>query len=312
MPTGYYLLDHANRHGRHYYPTRNRPLLVYVMHITAGLQDLDGVDDQSAEAVCRYCSTTDRQVSWHVATDTDSVVRVLPPSYTAWHAANYNSVGYGHEISKLHVRWREMPAAWVEATLRQAARAAAPVVAEYGIPLRRVTRGELDRAIATGATKPVGFIEHSVLDPTRRSDPGADFPWDRFFELVQHYLDNRGDDMSEQAEKQIGYINDALGTAYDPPTADRPAHTIGDKVRSTNDALGHAYDPATGRTIGHRVKDIETRVEGIDEKVNRLLQQGTEIHQFVTELENGIVGEVAPIDYDQLARAILRNAAPTT
>jgi len=242
---GYFLLDRPNPHGPHYYPSRARPLLAYVVHITAGLQDLDGVDDQSAEATARYAATTDRQVSWHVGSDTDSVIELLPPGYTAWHVSDYNSACYGHEFSKLHVRWGEMPPTWVDATLRQAARHAAAIAVRYGIPIRHATRAELDRAIATGGP-PVGFIEHSVLDPTRRSDPGADFPWTRFLELVRHYATG-GDDVSLSNE----IIDVPIGT---------PGYQNGGKLIASL-ALGEVL---------HEVKVTQRRAERLEVQVAAL------------------------------------------
>lgn len=192
---GYYLLDHPNRSGPNFYTTRRMPVLAIVVHITAGLQDLDLVGpDHSAEGVCRYAATTDRDVSWHRSSDTDSEIELLPTSYTAWHCANYNSTTIGHEISKLDVSWHDKPAEWVTRTLRMAAVGPAGTTGLrrlaqlYRVPARRGTRAELDAAIAhyrrTGEIRPVGFLAHSDLDPDRRRDPGWDFPWPRFLSLI--------------------------------------------------------------------------------------------------------------------------------
>ena len=198
MSTGYALLDRSNPTGPNYYTRRNRPMLVYVVHITAGLQDFDTVDDNSAEGVVAYAQTTTRDVSWHVSTDSDSTIQLLPPEYTAWHVTNYNSGGYGHEISKLNTDWRvgpNAPLAWRAKTLDQAARHAAKIAVQYRIPIRWATRSEVDREFAKGsAGAPVGFIGHWELDPTRRDDPGRlpgtstdTFPRDEFLSLVRYH-----------------------------------------------------------------------------------------------------------------------------
>lgn len=185
MSSGYYLLDHPNPTGPNYYTTRRKPLLAIVVHCTAGLEDQDMIgEDTSAEATARYCATTTRDVSWHSGSDSGSVVKLLPAGYTAWHASSYNSPTYGHEISKLDMSWADEPAAWVAATLRQAALALAPIAERYNIPLRHATVSELNAAIAAGGP-PVGFIGHDVLDPTRRTDPGRDFPWSTFLRMVR-------------------------------------------------------------------------------------------------------------------------------
>src|SRR5688572_18604113 len=115
---GFYLLDRRNPYGDHFYTTRNNRLLAIVVHVTAGADDLDALDDLSAENVSGYAATTDRDVSWHSGSDTDSWVQLLPAHYTAWHASNYNSCTYGHEISKRTTDWRNVPENWVDKTLR--------------------------------------------------------------------------------------------------------------------------------------------------------------------------------------------------
>jgi hypothetical protein len=190
---GFTLLDRPNPNGSHFYPTRNRGLKGIVLHVTAGLEDLDTVDDHSAENTAAYASSTDREVSWHSGSDTDSWVDLLPASYTAWHVIGYNSSTYGHEISKKHTDWRVMSPVWIEKTLRKAAAGLRVKAIENGIPLRRATRAELDWAIANDG-EPVGFLTHAELQPQDRRDPGVvsgvdTFPWMDFF----HYLLEEGE-----------------------------------------------------------------------------------------------------------------------
>lgn len=185
---GFYLLDHPNPNGPHYYTTRRGRVRAIVVHITAGLEDLDATDDHSAENTARYAATTDRAVSWHSGSDADSAFDLLPDTYTAFQCQGYNSTTYGHEISKRHTDWRDMPEPWHSRTLALAARHLAQKAAVLGVPRRHATRAELDRANASGGD-PVGFIGHWELDPDRRSDPGLvgkvdTFPWDDFFALM--------------------------------------------------------------------------------------------------------------------------------
>lgn len=186
-----YLLAHPNPFGPHFYNSRRGTVVAIVVHVTAGLEDLDGMNDQSAEATARYAATTRRAVSWHSGSDADSALDLLPSGYTAFQCQGYNSRTYGHEISKRTPDWRYMTPSWVDATLHQAAKHLAPKARELGIPLRHATKREVDEAIARNLN-PVGFIDHWQLDPGRRSDPGlvggADtFPWARFLDLIRRY-----------------------------------------------------------------------------------------------------------------------------
>lgn len=181
---GYYLLDHRNPHGDNFYTSRRGSVLGIVVHITAGLQDqgYQGAD-LSCEGTARYAAETSRDVSWHSGSDSDSSLKLLPDTYTAFHVKGYNSRTIGHEISKLDDSWRGEPARWVTDTLKQAANCLRPRAKAFNIPLRLANRRDLDLAIATGG-KPVGFLSHHSLDPERRTDPGPDFPWARFFDLL--------------------------------------------------------------------------------------------------------------------------------
>jgi hypothetical protein len=210
VSTGYYLIDHPNPAGPHYYRTRIRPLLAQVIHITAGLQDLDGPPDRSAEDTAHYAAATTREVSWHTGSDSDGWLDLLPYEFTAWQCVGYNSSTAGHEISKADTDWRDMPPEWVDATLRHAADAIRPKLAAHRIPIRKCTRAELDAAIAAGGP-PAGLIGHHELDPTRRTDPGLyqglnTFPWDRFLRLLRE-----GDDMPTAQDLWAYKIKNPIG-----------------------------------------------------------------------------------------------------
>lgn len=213
----YFLLDNRNP-LENYYTTRRMPILATVVHVTAGLQGLAIRADSSAEQVSRYASTTDRQVSWHSGSDTDSHLELLPDSYTAFHCQGYNSCTIGHEISKTDVLWADEDPAWVTETLDQAAACLKARALAHKIPLRHATKAELDAAIAhwklTGEAKPVGFVDHSRLDPTRRKDPGEDFPWMRFFNRMASppppVPTPSGEPMSPEQWQQWKTANDGL------------------------------------------------------------------------------------------------------
>ena len=192
-----YLLDRHVAHGPKWYDTRRLPILAIVEHITAGLEGVAATDDQSAERTAAYAATTDRKVSWHQGTDTDSNLVLLPDDHTAFHCAGYNSCTLGRELSKRHTDWRTMPRHWVQATLGNAAPNDAEWCRKHNIPVRKASRRELDDAIAhyraTGQARPVGFIGHGELDPARRIDPGFvrsvdTFPWHSYLELVARHL----------------------------------------------------------------------------------------------------------------------------
>lgn len=209
---GYYLLDHPNPHGPHFYVTRRGTVKAIVVHITAGLEDLDATNDQSAENTARYAATTDRPVSWHSGSDSDTAFDLLPASYTAFQCRGYNSTTYGHEISKADPDWRDAPEPWRTRTIGLAGRHLGAKARQMGIPIRKATKAELDHAIATDGP-PVGFIGHHVLDEGRRLDPGLvgavdTFPWGDFLAAAS----NQEDQMTPAQEAKLNRLIESVGT----------------------------------------------------------------------------------------------------
>lgn len=204
--TDFYLLDHPNPHGPNYYESRRKPCRVIVVHITAGLEDLDmRGDDISAERTAQYAASTTRDVSWHGGSDSDSYLYLLPSTYTAWHVQNYNSGSYGWEISKRDTTWADEPDDWKAATLRNTADGMRPIVNKYNIPLRLLTRAQVDAGWA-------GFVYHSVLDPTRRTDPGKDFPIAQLFQLIREEKDDMSEAQFNAIMKELDDVRQDLGS----------------------------------------------------------------------------------------------------
>lgn len=180
-----------------YYASRGEfedNVLGFVKHITAGLQDFEGPDN-SAEATDAWGRNTST-ASWPGISDADSIINSLHPKRVAFlHGVpgyNFNRALYGMEISKLTADWRNMPQAWVDATLRNAAAYAAPIVIRNKIPLVvNFDREDIHRKIT--AKQKVGFTEHWVLSPTNRNDAGrvgtvTTFPWDRYFTFLRRQM----------------------------------------------------------------------------------------------------------------------------
>ena len=134
----YPLLDNS-----HHHPTRQGKTPLFCgIHITAGIDDFDG-NDGSAEAAILYGRTTPRPASWWAIVDSDTARDCLPDEYTAFlqgvpdSGYSYNREGWGIEIGAERTDWAAKPAAWVEATLRNAARVIAPRAVRYGWKIKQ-------------------------------------------------------------------------------------------------------------------------------------------------------------------------------
>lgn len=173
----YYLLDHPNPNGNHFYDSRRGNIDLVVVHTAENLPDYDG-EDSGAERVARYFATTSRSVSAHATSDSDSIVELLPDDFTAWHVRGYNSRSLGLEIATQAHRWGSGPEEWEQAALQQAAKVVAKWCERWNVPIDRISKSDAD-----GGKR--GIVSHSALDPTRRSDPGIGFPWKEFMSLVE-------------------------------------------------------------------------------------------------------------------------------
>src|SRR5690606_26481428 len=197
---GWYLLDHHKNRTRPeggmagdprtkpWYASRrtcqhgyNRPHLI-VIHTPETIEDFTPPYDE-AERVAKYGAQT-TLASWHDTIDADSIIPMLPPTYTAWQVRGFNRCAIGMEIGAKATSWKRAPAAWVTGVVGSAAYRAAQHAASFEIPARLLFTPGKRYSSAINPTG-VGFVSHHALDPSRRTDPGFDFPWDKFITRVR-------------------------------------------------------------------------------------------------------------------------------
>lgn len=169
-----------------YYSFRRKRTRLIVVHVTAGIEDLDMLGlDVSAQKTNHYGATTSRSASWHSCVDSDSIEPALPENYTAFHCQGYNSMSLGLEICNTDARWDNKSPEWTEATLLNAAKVCLGWEKRYGIPRVLLTKEEVDAG-------KWGYSYHMFLDPTRRRDPGVTFPWEYFVSILENLDSGQG------------------------------------------------------------------------------------------------------------------------
>ena len=125
------------------------------------------------------------QGSAHLVIDDDTCFRTLPDLTVPWAAPPLNTEGFHIELAG-HASWTRSQ--WLDRmiTLRRAAYKTADRCYRYGIPVRKV--GPLGLRL-----RRAGITGHADVSKAFRksnhTDPGAEFPWARFMQLVVMYYD---------------------------------------------------------------------------------------------------------------------------
>lgn len=136
---------------------------------------------RSAEAGARYLLTRATPGSYHWLADAlgDSL-HLAPWSAETWHCVPSNNWSVGISMMAHAAGWSKLTETQRDNLVNGAALGAHRfsrwcVAQGLGpVPARRITRAQAMRREA-------GFISHGEMDPGRRSDPGAGFPWSQFF-----------------------------------------------------------------------------------------------------------------------------------
>lgn len=175
-----FLIDNPPKVRQFRRPRRAKPSGVIVVHTAESILDMIGVDS-GAEDVARFVANRSDFGSYHTLADSDSTVPLVP-----FDAEAYGD-GTGSNPHAIHISFACKAAGWAGMTAERraamihhgalaAAEAATWLHKNHGVtvPAMRISRADSERRLP-------GFISHAERDPARRSDPGAEFPWDDFF-----------------------------------------------------------------------------------------------------------------------------------
>lgn len=170
------------------HPQRTVAPRVIGVHTTESAFDEIGTDT-GAEGVAGFQASTPRPSSYHRIVDRDSTVVDLPDEAVAFGigTGGLNSCGLHLSMAMRAADWSDpAKARAARPTLERAAAVAAEWCHAYAIPPVRLSFTQ-----ATAGR--LGLIAHGDADPTRRTDPGHDFPWPLFLQLIQARLQPEDD-----------------------------------------------------------------------------------------------------------------------
>lgn len=189
--------------------TGNLPPTRLVIHATCpGLGYPQASADGQALATARYFQQPTSGGSAHHVADIGRTVRCATDDTVCWHAPpNLHSIGYEvcGEASYTRDQWLS-PQVW-PAVERTAAQVAADA-ATYGIPLVRLSPADL----LAGKHGICGHVDVTeAWHQSDHTDPGPDFPWDRFMALLAAHSPTEDTVTPDDIEKIADRVVEKLG-----------------------------------------------------------------------------------------------------
>jgi N-acetyl-anhydromuramyl-L-alanine amidase AmpD len=159
--------------------------VLLVVHDTEGPEQ-----NGAARDVVAYWNK-ERTGSTQFIIDNREIIQAVAEDAYAW-SAGTTANKYGIHVE--HVGFAsQRRAQWLDAYSSAELGLSAPLFAElgrkHGIPLRRLTVEQIRHAVATGKPADGGICGHADITKafpgeTSHTDPGPNFPWDRFMQMV--------------------------------------------------------------------------------------------------------------------------------
>lgn len=178
---GIYLEDNPPARSQYRVGRRSKLRPVIVVHTAESGTDPVGPDPK-AENVAKFIRNRSTAGSYHSVGDADSIIDLVRFDNEAFQdGTGSNRWAIGISLAMNADDWPhltpERRSQLTDTAVLMAVRAARHL-AVRGLPMpapKLLTKAESERADASG------FISHARRDPSRRSDPGAGFPWAEFF-----------------------------------------------------------------------------------------------------------------------------------
>ena len=282
-----------------------------VIHYTAGSERATSAEDGAAYDQVRTDGT-----STHYFVDQNSIiqcVRTGDRANTARHRGN--RLGVQYELCGT-VQTREQ---WLDSASRSTLEIAAKQVArdckKYDIPVRRLSVAETRRAWTEFPSGPKGIVGHVDCtyafpeDGGDHTDPGAEFPWDIFLDLVRAEME---DDLTTKAEfvewLEDGAVRAALCRAVvatdNVIASPADAGPNPDGTPNTHWTLAGLDGSARGAAVSARTYSAEARDEA-----KRIAARLTDVESVLAEILTRLTGTVPVItqaQVDEAVRVVLR------
>jgi len=212
---GIYLEDNPPRRDQFRSGRREPVRSVIVVHTAESGTDRFGADPR-AENVARFIRDRADAGSYHLIGDADSIVQLVRFENEAFQdGSGSNPWAIGISLAMNAADWGGLSTsrrAQFTDTAAQMASIAARWLTDRGLPLPEARHLTKTQSELSGAS---GFISHARRDPTRRSDPGAGFPWSDFFQRYLQYVSNGGlgpdrDTLIRQLQRLVGVGDDGI------------------------------------------------------------------------------------------------------
>ncbi len=254
---GIYLEDNPPARSQFRVGRRDPLKSVIVVHTAESGTDVAGPDPK-AEAVARFIQGRPTAGSYHLIGDRDSIIQLVRFDNEAFHdRTGSNRWSIGISLAMNAADWPNIPSSardQLVATAGQMAAIAAVWMKDRGLALpepRLLTKAESDRSDASG------FISHARRDPTRRTDPGRQFPWSDFFQRYQQALSDGGNEPDR--DTLIRQLQSLAGATPDGIVGPETMAALNDNWLG-NDA---SFDPSVADTFVNNprlVEWVQTRI----------------------------------------------------